>query len=58
MTPAQVAAAKLVLKLDREDGREPDPLAVKIANAKQMDREKFEAEQAAKRRQAEVSADD
>lgn len=29
-------AAKLVVEMDLEDGREPDPLAVKIANAKAL----------------------
>ncbi len=33
VTPVQVAAAKLVVEIDIEDGREPDPLAVKIAAA-------------------------
>jgi hypothetical protein len=29
-------AAKLVVEMDLEDGREPDPLAVKIANARPL----------------------
>ena len=33
VTPTQIAAAKLVVEMDLEDGREPDPIAVKIANA-------------------------
>jgi hypothetical protein len=40
VTPDQVAAAKLVLRLDEEDGLEPDPLALKIANATPMRRPK------------------
>lgn len=36
VTRAQVMAAKLVVEMDLEDGREPDPLAVKIANAKPL----------------------
>jgi hypothetical protein len=34
VTQAQVDAAKLIVEMDLEDGREPDPVAVKIANAK------------------------
>jgi hypothetical protein len=33
VTLAQDEAAKLVVEMDIEDGREPNPLAVKIANA-------------------------
>jgi hypothetical protein len=36
VTRAQVMAAKLVVEMDLEDGREPDPLAVKIANARPL----------------------
>jgi hypothetical protein len=38
VTLAQVAAAKLVVEMDLEDGREPNPLAVKIANATPLKR--------------------
>ena len=33
VSKTQVAAAKLVVEMDIEDGREPNPIAVKIANA-------------------------
>jgi len=52
-----VAAAKLVLRLDREDGREPDPIAVMIANAKPRSRKKWEAEQAAKKQAEDEAAE-
>lgn len=32
--PYQVAAAKLAIQLAEDQGREPDPLMVRIANAK------------------------
>jgi ribosomal protein L16/L10AE len=40
VTKAQVAAARLAVDMTIEDGEEPDPVLVKIANATPMRRSK------------------
>lgn len=51
VTRSQIMAAELVIEMDLEDGREPNPLAVRIANAKPAVRlptdEEIEAEERA-----------
>jgi hypothetical protein len=42
VTKAQVAAARLAVDMTIEDGEEPDPVLVKIANATPMRRPKPE----------------